>query len=61
MVEYLTIKDLNTGTAKHFDVDGDVDYLLYEGCIDWGNVSVTHNTFQFPQQIGMYIPNTMLG
>lgn len=61
MVEYLTIKDLNTGTAKHFDVDGDVDYLLYEGCIDWGNVSVTHNTFQFPQQIGMYISNTVLG
>lgn len=61
MVESLSIKDTNSDIVKYFAMDGNVDYLLYEGCIDWGNVSVEHNTSQFPQQIGLYISNTTVG
>ena len=60
MVESLKIENLNTGSVKQFDM-AEADYLIYEGSIDWGNAQVDHSTFQFPQQIGSYITNTIVG
>lgn len=39
----------------------DADYLLYEGSINWGNISITHNTFQYSQQIGKSLTNSVVG
>ncbi len=60
MVESLNIKNLSSGETKHFDMS-DAAYLIYEGAIDWGKVDVSHNTFQFPTQIGQYISSTVIG
>lgn len=38
-----------------------LNYALYEGGIDWGSVNTTHNTFQYPEQIGTHIASTTLG
>ena len=60
MVESIKIKNLKTDIIKRFDMS-EADYLIYEGSVDWGNIRVTHSTFQFPQQIGLYVSNTTLG
>ena len=60
MVESLVIQNLVSNDKKKFDMS-EADYLIYEGSIDWGNVEVTHNTFQFPTQIGEYISNSVIG
>lgn len=60
MVEKLTIKNLRTNNILIFDME-DADYLLYEGCIDWGSVETEHNTYQYVNQIGSTITDTTLG
>lgn len=60
MVDSIKIKNNVTNSIKSFDMS-EADYLIYEGAIDWGNVSVNHNTFSYPTQIGSYITNTVIG
>lgn len=60
MVESLIIRNIISNESKQFDMS-EANYLIYEGAIDWGNVDVTHNTFQFPEQIGQYVSSTVLG
>lgn len=60
MVESLIIRNTTSNESKQFDMS-EANYLIYEGAIDWGNVDVTHNTFQFPEQIGRYVSSTVLG
>lgn len=60
MVESLVIRNTTSNESKQFDMS-EANYLIYEGPIDWGNVDVTHNTFQFPEQIGQYVSSTVLG
>ena len=60
MVDSIKIKNNATNSIKSFDMS-EADYLIYEGAIDWGNVSVNHNTFSYPTQIGSYITNTVIG
>ena len=59
MVESLVIENLISKERKRFDMS-EANYLIYEGSIDWGNVEVTHNTFQFPTQIGEYISSSVI-
>lgn len=60
MVESLIIRNTTSNESKQFDMS-EANYLIYEGAIDWGNVDVTHNTFQFPEQIGKYVSSTVMG
>lgn len=60
MIESLTI--INTVSNESIDMSMyTLNYALYEGGIDWGNVNTTHNTFQYPEQIGTHIASTTLG
>lgn len=60
MVESLIIENPTLNKRVLFDMDK-ADYLLFEGSIDWGNIRVTHNTFQYSQQIGQNITSTVIG
>lgn len=60
MIESLVIRNTTSNESKQFDMS-EANYLIYEGAIDWGNVDVAHNTFQFPEQIGQYVSSTVLG
>ena len=60
MIESLVIRNVTSDVKKQFDMS-EANYLIYEGSIDWGNVDVTHNTFQFPEQIGEYVSSTVIG
>ena len=60
MVEELMITNTSLNITCIMNM-GDADYLLYEGCIDWGNISITHNTFQYSQQIGKSLTNSVVG
>ena len=60
MVEELMITNTSLNITCIMNMD-DADYLLYEGCIDWGNISITHNTFQYSQQIGKSLTNSVVG
>ena len=60
MVEELMITNTSLDIACIMNMD-DADYLLYEGCIDWGNISITHNTFQYSRQIGKSLSDDAVG
>lgn len=60
MVEELIIENL-TNKKKHiFNMDN-ANYLLYEGGIDWGSINVEHNQFQYSQQVGVTITESLIG
>lgn len=60
MVEELKIRNLTLNDECTMNME-DADYLLYEGGIDWGSLGVSHNTFQYSQQVGQSITNTVVG
>ena len=53
-----TNKTLNT--KYKFGQDIDCDYLYKDGGVDWGNVPATHNTYNYPNQIGDTISSTKI-
>ena len=60
MIESVKIRNDVTGNIIKLDMS-EANYLIYEGSIDWGTVDVSHNTFQYPTQIGSYISSTTVG
>lgn len=60
MVESLTITNITLGETLEMNMSS-ANYLIYEGSIDWGNVEVSHATYQYPSLAGKYITNTALG
>lgn len=43
-----------------FGVDNE-DYLLTDDGVDWGSIGVTHNTYQYPTQLGVSESSTVIG
>lgn len=39
----------------------DAEYLIDEGSIDWGTVTSTHHSYNYPSQIGEFISATTIG
>ena len=60
MIESIKIRNESTGKIIKLDMS-EANYLIYDGSIDWGTVDVSHNTFQYPTQIGAYISSTVVG
>lgn len=60
MVEQLVITNNKLGESLEMDMST-ANYLIYEGSVDWGNVEVSHSTYQYPSLAGKYITNTALG
>lgn len=60
MVESLYIENPTLNKKVLFDMEN-ADYLLYEGGIDWGSINISHNTFQYSQQVGETITDTVIG
>lgn len=58
MVEYFTLYNLTTQEEISIGQDPKYDYLLKE--IDWGNTLASHNTYNYPGQVGVYISSTTL-
>lgn len=61
MVESLRIYNIDENKIIEMNMQDDAEYLIYEGSIDWGNVQVTHNTFQYPTQFGSIVTSTVVG
>lgn len=60
MIEEISLLNVETGKTLLFNMK-DADYLIYEGSVDWGNVSTTHNTFSYPSLIGEYLTKSTIG
>lgn len=58
-----SVRFINSDTGESIVMNGDTaDYLIDtdNGSIDWGEIEATHNTFNFPTQVGSYISSSML-
>jgi hypothetical protein len=60
LIEDLIITNKVTGYTLKFNME-DADYLLYEGGIDWGEVKVTHNTYNYSSMMGEYVTSSIIG
>lgn len=57
MISKVTIENLTTNEKIELGVDTE-EYLIDESSIDWGTASVTHNSYEYPNQIGKQIVST---
>lgn len=60
MIESFKLKNNHTGDVLRFGVD-DEEYLIDDDGVDWGTVEISHNTFQYPTQVGVYKTSTTVG
>lgn len=51
----VTNESINEGVILDYD---DSTFLIDDGSIDWGTATATHNTYEFPNQIGKEILST---
>ena len=58
MISKFKVKNLTTSDQVTFGQDFDCDYLYLSDGLDWGNVPATHNTYNYPNQIGSSFSST---
>lgn len=58
MVSDFTLKNMTTNKEVKFSHDIETDYLI--GSVDWGSASATHNTYEYPGQVGCSVSNTKI-
>lgn len=58
MISSFILKNMVTSDQVVFGQDFDCDYLYLSGDLDWGNVPATHNTYNYPNQIGSSFSST---
>lgn len=55
MITQFEVRNMTTDDRVTFGQDLDCDYLYQSKGIDWGNASATHNTYNYPGQVGVSI------
>lgn len=58
MISSFEIRNTATNEIVIFGQDTKYNYIYKDGGINWGTVEVAHNTFSYPNQVGMYISST---
>lgn len=57
MVTRVNVQNLDTQESIELDTDN-AEYLINDGGIDWGTATVTHNSYEYPNQIGKQVIST---
>lgn len=52
MISSFVLQNLSSLVSVKFGHDYDCDFLYQPGGLDWGNIPATHNTYNYPNQIG---------
>jgi len=60
MIQEFILKNLSTLEEVKFGQDLDCDYIYESGGLDWGNIPGTHNTYNYPGQIGDSISSSKI-
>lgn len=60
MITSFTLENLTTHEKVTFGMDIDCDYLYPPGGIDWGSVPAEHNTYNYPNQVGVSVFSTKI-
>lgn len=60
MIERLELRNMNLNISSIFGQDLDCEFLYQDDGLDWGNVPATHNTYNYPGQIGDTISSTKI-
>lgn len=60
MITEIIATNETLNTKYKFGQDIDCDYLYKDGGVDWGNVPATHNTYNYPNQVGDTISSTKI-
>lgn len=60
MISNFILKNLTSLKEIKFGQDFDCDYIYESGGLDWGNVPATHNTYNYPNQVGNSISSSKL-
>lgn len=55
MITQFEVRNMTTDDRVTFGQDLNCDYLYQSKGIDWGNASATHNTYNYPGQVGVSI------
>lgn len=58
MISKFNVKNMTTSDQVIFGQDFDCDYLYLDDGLDWGSVPATHNTYNYPNQIGSSFSST---
>lgn len=58
MISEFKITNKKLNISYKFGQELDCDFLFKDGDIDWGNVPATHNTYNYPNQVGDTISST---
>lgn len=61
MLSEITVKNRDKDMSIVIGTGPQYDYILQQGDLDVGHVEATHNTFNYPGQIGAFISSTSLG
>lgn len=60
MIRQFVMKNLSTLEEVTFGQDIDCDYVYESGGLDWNNIPATHNTYNYPGQIGDSISSSKI-
>lgn len=60
MVTSFEIENRTTMEKVKFGQEIDCDFLYKSGGIDWGNTTSTHNTYNYPNQVGVSISTSKI-
>lgn len=61
MLREITVVNRDKDMSIVIGTGPEYDYILQQGDLDVGHVNATHNTFNYPGQIGEFISSTSLG
>lgn len=61
MVNEIVIRNTTLNETITINLDPNNKYIIEPKETDWGEISVDHNTTNFPNQIGKYLVNTVIG
>lgn len=60
MITNFTMENMTTREKATFGQDAEHDYAYKPGGLDWGGVPASHNTYNYPNQVGVSIATTKL-
>lgn len=60
MISGFIIENLTTQEQVTMGLTTDNQYLYKEGGVNWGSVPATHNTYNYPRQVGVSISSTKI-
>lgn len=55
MITSFTVKNMSTNDIVTFGQEPGMDFLYQSKGIDWGNAGAVHNTYNYPNQVGVSI------